>query len=354
MPHNRPSWSQFVVTTVLVIVSGLAGIFVFIAAVNPYGNLPVSLPFPYHRVTGNERYAFPGLLKRKSYDSAVFGTSTAMLLHPRDLNEKLGGRFINLSMASGTPWEQMQVFDLFRRDRTVKTVLIAIDVVWCNPRQPEPRLTFRPYPPWMYDANPWNDYLHLLNDRAVIHAARLATIWLGLTRPPFGRDGYFQFVPDTSEYNLARARENIYGRAVREQTKFPDLETLRASERIVADAAYPDLATLFGELDKLKPGSNAILFFAPYHAIQFSAPERWSRWQSCKRRVVGEAAKRNFVTVVDFMRPSPLTTRDENYWDPLHYTVERSRDVVASLALGVSGVDRGEIFEVLFRPGRKK
>lgn len=346
------SWMRFVQLSAATAFACVVAIAAFVAGVNPYGNLPVSLPYEHFRVTGNERYSFPGLLKQKRYDSAVLGTSTAMLLHPKQLNKDLGGQFINLSMASGQPWEQTQVLSLFRRTHSVRQVIVAIDVVWCSAVNAQPHLTFRPFPTWMYDENPWNDYFHLLNDRALVHAARLASIWLGLTKPPFGPDGYFQFVPDTSIYDLAKARKNIYGRATSGQTVFPDISSLRANERLPSNDPYPDIANLFRELDQLAPDAASVLFFAPYHAVSFASPELWAKWTDCKHALVRQAATRRSITVIDFMRPTTLTLNDANYWDPLHYTVEQATAVVRSLSDAVCGQNSGPLYEVLYRPGR--
>ena len=46
--------------------------------VDPYDSLAFSPPWKRYRVTTNERYAFPGLIRHGQFDSAVFGTSTIM------------------------------------------------------------------------------------------------------------------------------------------------------------------------------------------------------------------------------------------------------------------------------------
>jgi len=322
----------------------------FIAAVNPYGNLPLSLPFEHYRVTGNERFAFPGLLRSNSYDSAMLGTSTVMLLHPQALGDNLGGRFVNLSMGSATPFEQLRIFDEFLRTQHPKQVVVAIDTVWCDPYKRQDKLTFRPFPPWMYDGNRWNDYLHLLNDRALVHAIRLVAIWLKLARPPFGPDGYFRFVPDTSAFDLAKTRTKIYGRP--EPGPAPaSFASLRAAERPFSGAPYPDLSDLFAAIDRLPPDVSATLLFVPYHVSMFGTPAAWVSWTDCKQAAVRKSAERKRVTVIDFMRPTPLTLSDTNYWDPLHYTVEQADNIVRALGRAKAGENSAPLFEVLHRPG---
>jgi hypothetical protein len=41
-------------------------------------------------------------------------------------------------------------------------------------------------------------------------------------------------------------------------------------------------------------------------------------WQECKARVAAIVAEAPRARLVDFMRASPVTGEDENYWDPLH------------------------------------
>lgn len=344
------SWKGFIALAAGCAATLVLLTFLFIAAVNPYGNLPISLPFEHHRVTGNERFAFPGLLRSRRYDAAVLGTSTVMLLHPQALDENLGGKFVNLSMGSATPFEQLQILDEFRRTQRPGQVLVAIDSVWCDPNKRQDKLTFRPFPPWMYDDNRWNDYLHLLNDRALVHAIRQAAIWLGLARPPFGPDGYFQFVPDISAYDLAKARLNIYGRVEPRPAPAP-FQVLRDAERPFSGARYPDLSDLFAAIDRLPPDASTTLVFVPYHASRFGTPEAWASWADCKLAAVRKAADRKSVTVLDFMRPSPLTLSDSNYWDPLHYTVEQAGNIVRALGRAKAGENSNPLFEVLHRPG---
>jgi len=42
---------------------------------------------------------------------------------------------------------------------------------------------------------------------------------------------------------------------------------------------------------------------------------------------------------VDFLFPSPITTVDDNYWDPQHFTVA----VADRMARGLAAATRGEV-----------
>ena len=225
----------------------------FVVCMNPYGNLRFSLPLEYQRVSANERYAYPGLIKQKSYDSVVVGTSTAMLLHPHALNAAFSGRFINLAMSSATPWEQLQMLRLFAHRHDVKRVIAGVDVVWCQASEPWEKLTFRSFPSWLYDDDPFNDYLYMANELAVIDALRALALKLGLRKSRFGPDGYYQFVPDMADYDLAKVRAGIYSKPVAEQVGFPSRDELESQAGAPPEGSYPDLQMLFGALDDVVP-----------------------------------------------------------------------------------------------------
>src|SRR5262249_46937993 len=108
------AWRRFIAVLLGLTAVVVLFAFVFVAIVDPYDSLAFSPPWKRYRVTTNERYAFPGLIRHGQFDSAVFGTSTIMLLQPVELDQRLGGRFANFAMSYGTAWEQAQMMNFFR------------------------------------------------------------------------------------------------------------------------------------------------------------------------------------------------------------------------------------------------
>jgi hypothetical protein len=78
----------------------------------------------------------------------------------------------------------------------------------------------------------------------------------------------------------------------------------------------------------------------PYHHGILPPPGSGAAlpWDECKRRVIALRSDVPNLSVVDFMRLSPITTVDDHYWDPLHYTVA----VADRLARDLAEADRGE------------
>ncbi|MBV9969779.1 MAG: hypothetical protein JO228_07340 [Xanthobacteraceae bacterium] len=350
---DTSAWRRFIAVLLAVTAAVIISAAAFVAIVDPYDSLAFSPRWKRHRVTTNERYAFPGLIRHGRFDSAVFGTSTMMLLQPAELDERLGGRFANLAMSYGTAWEQAQMMKFFAAHTPVpvRAVVVGMDMDWCSPKVPLAELTPHPFPPWEYDDDPFNDYAHLLNTRALLHSVRQALTLAHLVRPEFQDDGYYRFTPDDSRYDAERARRTIYENAPVTPPLDPRAEPPAPGSR-PADWTFPDLALLGQALDALPAPTRKILVFVPIHISVLLDGSQWSQFSHCKEAVVELAEKRRDVTVLDMMRPSPLTRNDEAYWDTVHYRVRHASDIIDAIGSAVDdGQESGPLFEVLW-PGR--
>jgi hypothetical protein len=326
--------------TLAVVVVLVAG---FLAWTDPYRNIPFRDNTAQPLMDVNQRYLYPSVARDPRFDSAVFGTSSIRLLDPRKLEHLLGGRFAELAMNSATAYEEYRLAKLFidwrkQRARPLRTVIFGIDVVWCHVEEGFQRFTKRPFPPWMYDDNRWNDLLYLFNSKALEIGARYVGYRLGLgDQPRYDRTGYADFLPPRSEYDLARARQHIYG-APHPKPIVPVRPPARIS---AAERREWTFAThrLFRELlERLPAETTKVIAFVPYHAYRQPRPGSRTEavYEECKRRFVEMAQTASNAVVLDFMRPSAITCKDENYWDPLHYSVQTASLLVRLIGKAVA------------------
>lgn len=272
------------------------------------------------------------------------------LLRPDALNEAFGGRFANLSMNSATAYEQWRIAEVFARNhRAAKTVIAGIDIVWCEDTKTPEKYTFRRFPEWMYDANRWNDVAHMLEFKTFEVLGRQAGYMLGLREARYGPDGYRSFLPPQDRYDLEKARRNIYG------------EAGPGKARPVNTGEPPGPPPVFGSHGYLESLLNAfpettrkVLVFVPYHAHHQPPPGSRAAgvWDVCRARVAEVARAVPNTTILDFMIASPITMRDENYWDPLHYTNAVAEWLARLIAAGAKGVKApGGEYRILFPEG---
>jgi hypothetical protein len=304
----------------------------FIVLLDPYGLRvgPGRPPGPL--MDGNQRFMYPQVARSGRYDAAVFGSSTARLLDPDRLGPVLGGRFANLAMNAATPFEQAALARVFLHHATPKVVLFGLDANWCAADADAKRLTFRPFPAWLYaEGRPWN-LLRQVNGQSVATAARvLLHRWTGLPER-LRVDGYAVFTPPEARYDAARAAAHIHGGGA----ALPDAATLDPPLDSVT-APMPALDWLDGLLAEMPAETRRILAFMPVHAAAQGVPgtDKGAREAACKARVA-EIGARHGATVVDFRIPSPVTTQDTNYWDALHYRLPIAGRIVTALGTAVA------------------
>ena len=323
-----PSWSTHLKTFIATVLLSIAVVYLFIVLVDPYDSVPFSLPLEREPVSTNQRFAYPSLARKPNFDSAIIGTSTARLLNPERLNQLTGDSWVNLAMNSATAYEQMEMLKLFlRHHRGAKHIVIGIDDAWCRPGKALQKFTFRPFPPWMYDENRWNDLLYLFNDKALENTVRLLEYWQGKREAKYDRTGYRDFTADFGEYDLARARKKLY------RSGKQDFEELPAGiDPTGSDKPYATLK-LLGELIESKAGDTDItLLYMPLHAHHLV--KNRTNYQACKGKLQGIAG--DFVArlnILDRMQIDTLTRDDANYWDPLHFTNRVAMQLEEELSL---------------------
>ncbi|HSU07337.1 MAG TPA: hypothetical protein VLI93_17370 [Acetobacteraceae bacterium] len=331
------TWRRFFVAAAGAAFVCVAVIYAFVVLVDPFDILPLSPAAERWPVATDARFSFPALARAARFDSAVFGTSTSRLLRPAVLDPEFSARFANLSMNDATVFEQSSLMDVFRRAHPApRVVAVGLDVRWCVTGDTYQKLTPRPFPEWMYQGNPAAGYRHMLNLYAVQEAGQQFGILIGVKRPVYGRDGFTRFVPPDSDYDPARAAAHL-----REAGPLipPGLRSGPASTW-----RYPALETLQAEFRKFPAATRKVAFFVPYNHRLFPPPGTAGAqvWDECKRRVAAMATDIPNMVAVDFMRPSPITDSDDNYWDSLHYRMSIADRLATELAATVDGVQTSD------------
>ena len=331
-------WRRVWLVFVAVVLGTFGQLCAFVVIVDPYNTLPFSPALEREPVSTNQRFSFPSLAASSNFDSAIFGTSTTRLLRPESLNRLFAARFANLSMNSATTHEQQQLYDLFvKHHRTPRMVIFGLDGEWCSTAPTLKDFTFRPFPPWLYDGNPWNDVLYLFNFSALEQAGRQFGFLTGLRAPKYGRDGYTNFLPPEDQYDLKKARSHIYG-----PSGPPATSLITAPQQDFSDQRkgwkYPAHSRMRNMLARLPNDTIKVLMFVPFHNVRLPSEEtlEWARWDECKHRLGAIAADTANAHTIDFMIPSQITMRDENYWDAVHYSVRVAERLAELINIGIS------------------
>jgi hypothetical protein len=335
-------WRRFVRLFFATFSAGVLGGALFLLLLDPYDMVPFSLPIERPLVSGSQRFAYPQVMRSKRFDAIIVGSSTARLIDPEQLNAPFGMRFANMAMNASTAWEQWTTFEYFRRHApAAKALIIGIDDAWCDPNAGRDRVRHG-FPEWMYDDDPWNDYLNLFNSGTLELAARLIGYHLGLYRARSRYDGFEIFTPPETDYDLARARAGIW--TGRTPQPLPSLAPPALSDEEKRALKFPALAWMEAMLGELPASTMKVLAFMPVHV----AAQAWPGTRDaaveaeCKARIAA-IGRAHGAKVIDWRIASPITTDDANYWDGLHYRLPIARRIANELvAAALSGAQSAD------------
>ena len=350
------SWKNFVKSVLFTALAGISIVYIWLLLVDPYDTVWFSPAVDREPVSMNQRFSYPALARKPHFDSLMVGTSSIRLLNPARLDPLLDASFANLAMDSATPFEQSRILELFvRYHPSVRYAFFGVDDTnYCHPRDVHSRLTYRPFPPWMYDENRWNDLLYLFNSSTVEMAWRQFRSMLGLWKPRYGKDGYTNFLPPESKYNVEQARLVIYG-GERPRVKAPIDPPEPISDADKAGWTFPNL-DLLEEMLRTSPAETVkVLILPPYHQFRLSVPgsRRAAKIAACKERIAQLAEALPNTTVIDFWQRSPITLNDENYWDAQHYKASVAPILEGAVVDAIrNGPVDADFFSVLAWPAR--
>jgi hypothetical protein len=329
-------WAQFLKVVLLGLGGLLAFVYGFIVLINPYGHLPWRVLGAHVIMDTNQRFQYPAIARSQLFNSVVIGTSSARLLDPDRLDAALGGRFANLSMNAARAWEQYRLARLFLAHQPrLKTLLMALDWVWCDQRADVDRITVRGFPEWLYDENPWNDWIYLLNPPTIEFAGRLALYRLGLKPARLAANGFSVFVPPESAYDAVKAENYLWqGRSREIKAVIP---AYAPSNEDLQSWKFPAIAWLDELLADTPTDTRRIIAFMPAHISGLPVPgsRAAAREQTCKERI-WEVGNRRGAELIDFRIYSSITTRDANFWDPQHYRLPIAHRIVDGIARAVA------------------
>ncbi|HEY8567093.1 MAG TPA: hypothetical protein VIL65_16470 [Beijerinckiaceae bacterium] len=147
-------WASFARAWLAAALGGTALLLGLAAALDPYDTGRFALfDKPGVRPQG-PRTANASRGRDPAFDAAVIGNSHVQMLSPERLSTATGHRFVQLATPGTKAGEQIALIVWFLRHRpgTARALVVGVDPFWCTP---DAGLTpDRPFPFWLYGANP--------------------------------------------------------------------------------------------------------------------------------------------------------------------------------------------------------
>ena len=347
--HPEKPWRRFAAIFVAVFAGAFVCGVVFIVLLDPYELFPFSLPIERPIISIDQRQTYAQIIRSHRFDSLIVGSSTSRTIDPSVLDRKFDARFANLSISAGIAKEQLAIIRYFlRKIGPPKVIVIGLDHVWCDRAADRAVSIAGDFPDWLYDDNRWNDLPNILNKNMIDLSVRLVRYHLKLYGPRIQPNGYDVGDPYAWLYNPSRAREMIWGEQHLWALPASPEPDLPPEDR--ATMTFPALAWIDEVLAQLPPTTVKILAFMPVHIAAQPWPgsqDAVNEWE-CKERAAAIGRRRD-ATVIDMRIASPLTFKDENYWDKLHTRAEIGRMVSETIADAALRGSRADSYRLLGR-----
>ena len=334
--NSDAPWKRFFRILIISLIGFFAAGYLFILIVDPYGMLPISFAFDRGTITAEQRFFYPNLAKKPQFDSTIIGTSTIRLLNPDDLNPLLESKFVNLAMNAASVFEQEAIFNVFLRSHpNPKTVIFDADLAYFDKNNYSPHIgtvKSEHFPEWMYDENPFNDLLPY-NWRTMQITIKQFKCITGMKPSKFRVDGYEDYTKSMFSHDIDHIREIIYGSKTPKE-KSPVEPPVHASPKMIQSIQFPAIKHLDRMLNQLPDTTSKIVIIPPFHHYRQATPGSMDdiKWVEFKRRLAEVTCRYENALLIDFMIKSPITTKDENYFDHIHFTVPIAKEIAHAIA----------------------
>jgi hypothetical protein len=326
---DRPVWSGFIATFVLVAALVLAAIVGAAYAIDPYDTGRSALLAKAGVRPQGPRTAAPSRGRDPAFNAAIIGNSHIQLLSPERLDAATGLRFVQLSVPASGPKEQFVIIDWFLRHRqsAARALVVSMDESWCT-QDPE-MANSKPFPFWLFDENPLTYASNLIRYDILEEAPRRIGYVLDQHAERARPDGYWNYEPDY--LNLGYGRD----RAIRERLnrRPPDDDQVVESDPEAGQRVFPAAARLKELARSLSPETRLIGVFPPMFINYLPLPRtrRGYLHAECKSALSEALSTHKNSVLVDWQVDRPENRDQDLYFDMTHYRLPIAYKIEAQI-----------------------
>lgn len=329
------TWRQFLATFCAAAILVGAVLLAFVVIVDPYDTGRFTPLRVYGMPKNSPRLVTASIARNPALDGAIIGNSTIQMLAPRRLEALTGEKLAQLSVPGVGPVEEITILHWFRRWHPApKVIVIGLDYSsWCGRGFVFSRVhILDPFPFWLYSTN--TEYLaKVLSFRTLGDGFSRLRMWLGELPPidPMRVDDYD--IGRTYDIGAVHARLAL----AEHEGNRPETARVDLGNAAPAGAAFNYLRAA---LNRFPSATRKVLVFTPAYTGTLPHGGNWEgNIAACKQRANTTAAALANTTILDFLRPSPMTDDEANFWDGIHYRRPVAEAIERVIAVVLAGRD---------------
>lgn len=317
---------NYTVISITVIGLGILGLINFIVDPLQFYRTPRYVPY----YSDQQRYQNPGLAKNYDYDTIILGTSMTEGFLPSSVNKSLNCKTLKLSISGATIKEQNMIANLALRTGKVKNVIWGVD--FYKLIYDDVNTEFGPFPFYLYDSNPINDFNYLLNYDTSTQSLMIIRSQLNPGIKPYNSD-----LEHLNNYNYSGFvfnREEVL-KVVRKKLK----EKSYDQHNYDFSKYKTNIDRNFLDVVRNSPHTNFYIFFPPYSIFYYKLNYEYNKSafyfnEKIKKYIVDQLSPYDNVKIFDFQDVSDITFNSDNYKDTGHYNEKINDYIIESLKTG--------------------
>jgi len=262
-----------------------------------------------------QRFQNPGLARNYDYDTVIIGSSVTENFYPDEVEARLGGRALKLSISGSTAHEQALILDVAFRHRAPRNVIWALDWFAFATEPDAVRDDRGPFPDYLYRPGLRTIRGYLLNWDTFTHS--LTTMRADAPLRDLASLNAWDEERPADCFELVRL--------------YHDPEALRSKQRIMArlahgaEAVRPNAEANFFRIVEAHPETTFYAYFPPYsvahhryYARHF--PREYAALEVLRRLVAGRSPDLPNLRLYDFQAATDWTHDFDEYADITHHS----------------------------------
>ncbi|MCB8822601.1 hypothetical protein [Microvirga rosea] len=334
---SETAWRRFAIFLLAVTAVAVVGIIAAAYVIDPYDTGRSRLFARDGVRPQGPRTANASRGRDPSYDSAIFGNSQIQLLSPERLNQRTGFNFLQLAVPATGPKEHFVLIDWFLKHRTgpVKALVVDSDETWCTSDPAMPN--FRPFPFWLYAANPLEYAKGLMRYDILEELPRRLGYVFGKKPERARPDGYWDYEPNYLNLGYDTRPE------IRARLEKPYYASEPTFERDPKEGqrTFP-VADKLKELAGSLPPETALIVVHPARYKNYLPPpgtEEWYQDKACKMAMKAALSGHSRSAVVDWRIDRPENRNADYFFDLSHYRQPIAMAIEADIAKALQGLN---------------
>lgn len=291
------------------------------------------------RFTDDTRVQDKGIIKHYNFTHYVLGSCMLQNILASEIQNKLGGSWVNLSMAGSSFDTRAVILRYLFEQKQPKHIVYSLD----NFSLIAPVVGDNSSFDYLYDDNPYNDMKIYLNNKFLLCALTFSSAKICVGKPDLDMLLPWALIDESGFTDLFGGfknwthHENYRVSSTMDILRdYKDSLFVKSQKNFNITQTQEYIQTYLLDFIQEHPDTRFSLILPPYSLLHWRTtnPESLKQWQQAVAWLVGEIENLPNATIYGFDDMLSYTADIANYMDPEHYNIDMNRIFIKAIKNG--------------------